>query len=76
MKQSVSLKNRNYLALTSIISVGVLSGNEYCSPLLAVLLIAPVVKLLIKNVMSEHTPNLNTRAMRMNCETKSPAKNS
>ena len=39
MIQTLSLQNRSYLAVTTITSVGVLSGVEYCSPLLAVLLV-------------------------------------
>ena len=50
MIQTLSLQNRSYLAVTTITSVGVLSGVEYCSPLLAVLLVTPLVKLLIEKI--------------------------
>lgn len=59
MGNTISLKNENYLAITTIISFGVLSGCEYCSPVLAVLLINPVVKLLIKKIMSKKRPVTN-----------------
>ena len=56
MTRTISLKNESYLAITTTISVGVLSGCEYCSPVLAVLLIIPVIKLLTKKVIGKKQP--------------------
>ncbi len=51
MTDTVLLNTKGYLTVISIISVGVLSGSEYLSPVLAVLLIAPVARLLIKKLI-------------------------
>ena len=53
MTPTISLKNESYLAIMTIISVGVLSGCEYCSPVLAVLLIIPFFNLLIKKIINK-----------------------
>jgi len=55
MIQTPSLQNRCYLAVTTITSIGVLSGLEYCSPLLAILLLAPVVNVLIEKIYCHTT---------------------
>ena len=54
MIQTLSLHNRSYLAVTTITSVGVLSGIEYCIALLVVLLIIPIVNLMIKKSTNKH----------------------
>jgi hypothetical protein len=59
MIHTTLLKNESYLAFTTIISVGVLSGCEYCSPVLAILLVTPVIKLLIKKIFSNHRSVIN-----------------
>ena len=56
MARTISLTNENYLAITTIVSIGVLGGCEYCTPVLAVLLIIPVINLLIKKIMSKKQP--------------------
>ena len=43
MTPATFYKNESYLALTTIVSVSILSGYEYTSPLLAVLLVAPFI---------------------------------
>ena len=53
MKYTQLLNNKSYLATTTIISIGVLSGHDYCSPLLAVLLLVPVVKFLYIKILSK-----------------------
>ena len=45
MTHTTLFKNEIYLIVTSIISIGVLSGYEYLSIVLAALLIIPVIKL-------------------------------
>ena len=54
MIRTLSLKNRSYLAVTTITSTGVLSGIEYCIPLLIVLLIIPIVNLVIKKLTEKY----------------------
>ena len=44
MIHTTLFKNEYYLVITTIVSIGVLSGCMYCSLLLATLLIAPVIK--------------------------------
>lgn len=46
MSHKYSLANKSYLAITTLISAGVLSGCEYCIPVLSVLLIIPVLRYL------------------------------
>jgi len=53
MKQTTLFKNESYLIVTSIISIGVLSGYEYFSLILSALLIIPVVRLSVKNVLNK-----------------------
>lgn len=48
MTHTTLLSNRRYLALTTFISIAVLSGIEYSSLALAVLLTAPVINFIIK----------------------------
>ena len=53
MKYTQLLNNKSYLATTTIISIGVLSGYDYCSPLLVALLLFPVVKYLYIKTLSK-----------------------
>lgn len=62
MTHTTLFKNEIYLTVTSIISIGVLSGNEYFELALAVLLIAPVVNFPVVNIFSKektHPSNLD-----------------
>ncbi len=62
MTHSALYKNDIYLIVTSIISIGVLSGYEYLNIALAALLIIPVINLPGKNTFSKeqlHTGNLD-----------------
>lgn len=55
-------KNEIYLIVTSLISIGVLSGYDYFNLALAALLILPVINLPDKKVFSRerlHSNNLN-----------------
>ena len=61
MTYTTILKNEIYLVITTLISVGILSGCQYCSPLLAILLIAPLVRVwLNKLVCMQHIHFSNT----------------
>ena len=51
MTSTTLYKNESYLGLTTVVSVGVLSGYEYTSTLLAVLLVAPFVIGFINNLI-------------------------
>ena len=44
MTSKTSQSNSYYLAITAIISAGVLSGCEYCIPVLAALLLLPLIR--------------------------------
>lgn len=62
MTHTTLFKNEIYLIVTSIISIGVLSGYEYLSIVLAVLLIIPVIKLPDRNIFNKeqlHSTNLD-----------------
>lgn len=48
MTHTTLLSNRSYLALTTFISIAVLSGIDYSSLALAVLLTAPVINFIIQ----------------------------
>ena len=50
MTHTILLDNKGYLALTTFTSIAVLSGIEYSSLALAVLLIPPVAKQLINTI--------------------------
>lgn len=70
MKYTQLLNNKSYLATTTIISIGVLSGHDYCSPLLAVLLLLPVVKYLYIKIIrrqKSQTPELDFNK-KVSCE--------
>jgi hypothetical protein len=51
--------NEAYLIVTSLISIGVLSGYEYFELVLAFLIIMPVVKLPTIRVLDDPNFNLN-----------------
>ena len=62
MTHTTLFKNEIYLIVTSIISIGVLSGYKYLSIVLAVLLIIPVIKLPDRNIFNKeklHSTNLD-----------------
>ena len=62
MTHTTLFKNEIYLIVTSIISIGVLSGYEYLSIVLAALLIIPVIKLPDRNIFNKeqlHSTNLD-----------------
>lgn len=46
MSRKYPLANKSYLAITTLISAGVLSGCEYCIPVLSMLLSVPVIRFL------------------------------
>ncbi|MDX2505097.1 MAG: hypothetical protein QNL62_11580 [Gammaproteobacteria bacterium] len=62
MKHTNLFKNEIYLIITSVISIGVLSGFEYFNLALAALLIGPVVNLPTIDIISKQkspTSNLD-----------------
>ena len=62
MTHTTLFKNEIYLIVTSIISIGVLSGYEYFNIVLAALLIIPVIKLPDRNIFNNeklHVTNLD-----------------
>ena len=66
MTRTTLFKNESYLALTTIVSIGVLGGYEYCSPVLAVLLVAPFVIGFINNLICKQQLYIsNTRLNRI-----------
>jgi len=52
MTHTTLFKNERYLIVTSLISIGVLSGYEYANFILAALLILPLVNLPGRNIFS------------------------
>lgn len=59
MSQTISLTNKIYLAATAVISAGILSGCDYCTPVLIALLTIPVVNLLINHIIKYQQTTLN-----------------
>ena len=53
MTHTTLFNHESYLFITATVSLGVLIGCEYCSLALAVLLIAPGIKLLIKSLKAK-----------------------
>jgi len=53
MSSKTSQSNNYYLAVTTVISAGVLSGCEYCIPALAALLLIPMIKLVSRKLSDE-----------------------
>ena len=59
MTHTTLFKNEIYLIVTSIISIGVLSGYEYLSIVLAALLIIPVIKLPDRRIFNKEKLHSN-----------------
>ena len=59
MTHTTLFKNEIYLIVTSIISIGVLSGYEYLSIVLAAFLIIPVIKLPDRNIFNKEKLHSN-----------------
>jgi hypothetical protein len=63
MTYATTFKNESYLAITSIISIGVLSGLQYCSPLLGILLIAPLLRVWLNKIMCKQQIHFSNSAL-------------
>lgn len=50
MTHEILKKSESYLLITSIVSIGVLSGNDFLSLVLAVLLIVPVIRFIAQKI--------------------------
>lgn len=50
MLHKASLTNKNYLAMTTLVSIGLLSGCEYCMPVLMTLLVIPVMRSMARSL--------------------------
>ena len=46
---SNNIHGKHYLAITTVISIGVLSGCSYCIPVLMAMLSIPVIRLLARD---------------------------
>lgn len=60
MSSKTSQSNNHYLAITTVISAGVLSGCEYCIPVLAALLVLPLIKLATATLINKTKVNTST----------------
>jgi len=63
MTYTTTFKNESYLAITSIVSIGVLSGYQYFSPLLAVLLIVPFVRVWFNKIFCKKQIHFSSSAL-------------
>lgn len=59
MSKKISLTNKIYLAVTSVFSAGILSGCDYCTPILIALITIPTVNLLINHIIKYQQSTLN-----------------
>jgi len=57
MFSKFTFSKSTYLAATAFFSVGVLSGCEYCLPVLAALLVMPLVGLAVSNLQTNAFAN-------------------
>ena len=64
MSHTTSFKNKSYLAITATISAGILSGCDYCTPVLMALLTIPAVNLIINHIIKSHQSTLNLHGLK------------
>jgi hypothetical protein len=64
MTPTTLYKNESYLGITTAVSVGVLSGYEYTSIVLAVLLIAPFVIVFINNIICKQQLHISSPTLK------------
>jgi hypothetical protein len=57
MSSKTSQSNNYYLAITTVISVAVLGGCEYCIPVLTALLLIPMIKLVTRKLIDKTQVN-------------------